>query len=140
MKITGKISKKHKTAIKFFADNLLSKQMQRYVFVHILFVKNFEFLGLTHAWGYNSKDAPREFTIEIYKEQNEEELLMTLAHEMIHVKQYAYKELNEEMTKWKGKMVCSRSISYDDHPWEIEAETRAKELCNEYEQFRTISK
>lgn len=140
MKITGKLSEQQKSAIQFFADKLLSKQMQRYVSVHVLLVRKFEFLGLTHPWDYNSKDAPREFTLEIRKDQSEEEFLVTLAHEMVHVKQYAYKELNEEMTKWKGQMVCPRSIPYDDQPWEIEAETRAKELYNEYEQFRTIHK
>jgi hypothetical protein len=140
MKITGKISNKYKTAIQFFADKMLSKQMQQYVSVRFSFVKDFEYLGLTHVYGYNSKDKPREFVIEVCREQTERELTMTLAHEMIHVKQYAYGELNEEMTKWKGQTVCPRSIEYDNQPWEIEAETQAEELCNEYEKSRRISK
>ena len=140
MKITGKIPRGQKQAILFFADKLLSKQMQRHVSVRFSFVRNMFHLGLTQVCGYNAKDKPREFVIEVCREQIGRELLMTLAHEMVHVKQYVYNELNEEMTKWKGQSVCSRFIAYDDQPWEIEAETYAEELCNEYEKSRTISK
>jgi hypothetical protein len=139
MKITGKLNSEQKRAIKYFADKLLSKQMQRYVSVRFSFVSEMFYLGLTYVTECNSKDKPREFVIELSDDQTGKELMMTIAHEMVHVKQYAYGELNEEMTKWKGQKVCARTIEYDDQPWEIEAETRAEELCNEYEQFRRVS-
>jgi hypothetical protein len=137
MKILGKLSAERKQAIQFFADCLLSKQIQRHVSVRVLLSKDEDFLGLTHPCGYNSKDVPRDFIVEINKNQSEEELLITLAHEMCHVKQYAYKELNETMTKWRGLSVCARSLAYGDQPWEIEAETKGIEL---YGKLRTIQK
>ena len=139
MEILGKIKKEHKQAIQYFADKLLSKQIQRHISVRFTFTNMF-YLGLTCISGYNSKDKPREFEIEIARNQIGRELLMTLAHEMVHIKQYAYGELNEEMTKWQGLRVCAGTIEYDEHPWEIEAETKAEELCNEYETFRRIAK
>jgi hypothetical protein len=43
-----------------------------------------------------------------------------LAHEMVHVKQYALNELDEYMTRWKSRTnVCE--LDYYDQPWEKEA-------------------
>lgn len=54
-----------------------------------------------------------------------EVLLITLAHEAVHIKQYCTGELNIAYTKhdvidvWKGKRY--RNTDYDDQPWEQEA-------------------
>lgn len=45
--------------------------------------------------------------------------LATLAHEMVHVKQFARGELNYNLTTWKNKD-CSNK-EYWDQPWEKEA-------------------
>lgn len=45
--------------------------------------------------------------------------LATLAHEMVHVKQFARKELNLALTVWKGK--SHYKTDYWDKPWEKEA-------------------
>jgi hypothetical protein len=49
------------------------------------------------------------------------EMATTLAHEMVHVKQYVYGETNEKLTRWKGERVDSDTIDYWVQPWEIEA-------------------
>jgi hypothetical protein len=45
----------------------------------------------------------------------------TVAHEMVHVKQYAKGELTEQ--SWQGKLINPKQ-EYWDQPWEIEAHGR----------------
>lgn len=45
--------------------------------------------------------------------------LATLAHEMVHVKQFAKNELDSALTVWKGK--DHTNTDYWDAPWEKEA-------------------
>ena len=49
-----------------------------------------------------------------------------------HVKQYAKLEINEEMTRWHGKPIDIKKISYLDHPWEIEAYDVGDRLFEEF--------
>lgn len=72
---------------------------------------------------------PREFTMEI-NSSNEirlRKLLETVAHEMVHVKQYARCEMKDLLSrpinirKWQGNEINTSNISYWDLPWEIEA-------------------
>lgn len=46
--------------------------------------------------------------------------LSTLAHEMVHIKQYLRKELDWNLSAWKGKKGFE-DFDYWDAPWEIEA-------------------
>ena len=46
--------------------------------------------------------------------------LSTLAHEMVHVKQFAKGELDSALTQWKSNKYCE-NIDYWDQPWEKEA-------------------
>lgn len=64
----------------------------------------------------------REFEIEINRTLRLRRLLETVAHEMVHVKQYARHEMKEPRV-WKGK-ILDKSIEYWDLPWEIEAHGR----------------
>ena len=45
--------------------------------------------------------------------------LATLAHELVHVKQFVRGELNESLTRWKNKNYAN--TDYWDQPWEKEA-------------------
>ena len=73
---------------------------------------------------------PREFEIEVDRRLNLRQLLETVAHEMVHVKQYARNEMCEAnpllryMTSWKSTQVCTKTTEYWDLPWEIEAHGR----------------
>lgn len=91
--------------------------------------------GYCEVMEVNSRNKPREFLIQIRKTKSKRYMLMTLAHEMIHLKQYALGELDEKMNVWKGRRVSS-SIDYWDSPWEIEAHGREAGLfsrfCDKY--------
>ena len=74
---------------------------------------------------------PRYFEVEVNKNVRLRRFLETVAHEMVHVKQYARNELYESSAKkqhrWHGKWLSNRSKhvkDYWDNPWEIEAHGR----------------
>ena len=73
---------------------------------------------------------PEEFTIEMEPQQKRQLLLNTLAHELVHVKQWAkgeYYQLQREnnVFKFNGERVDADKVDYWDQPWEIEAHGRA---------------
>lgn len=133
MIVVGKLSKQQLLAIQYFANNLISRQMQRFITLHFVFRQNIDCLGITTVNDYNERKQPRDFVIEISRKQSENELLKTLAHELVHVKQYIYKELNDDLGLWHGKRVDPDKIPYHEQPWEIEAESVAYTL---FEGFR----
>lgn len=120
MIVKGKITKLRMAAMDYFADILLTKQMSRHIIVTVTFRKKMDHLGLTEVDDYNHSGKPREFLIDVDLNQTEKEIIRTLAHEMVHVKQYAYGELNEEGTNWCGTYL-PRDLAYHEQPWEIEA-------------------
>jgi predicted SprT family Zn-dependent metalloprotease len=131
MIVRGKLSQSRLQAIGFFADKLLTKQLNRHIIVNVVFRKNLSYLGLTYVDDYNSSGKLREFTLEIYRDQIEEEILKTLAHELVHVRQYAVGDLNEEATLWQGRLM-EVNLAYENQPWEIEADELADILYEEY--------
>jgi hypothetical protein len=77
---------------------------------------------------------PRWFTINLRDAKDDEDVIKTLAHEMVHVKQHAKNELSKQIRVTKGKSFQLASIwkgkpwlpkrkedLYWDAPWEIEA-------------------
>jgi len=108
-------------AAKFFSDQLLTKQMQENTSIVIKFNKKLNVYGFASVEGYNSKNVPREFLIEIHPGIGSANIFKTLAHEMVHVKQFAYGHTNETLSKWHDMRIDSEQVDYWDHPWEIEA-------------------
>ena len=80
------------------------------------------------AEGYCLRESDRDFEIEVDSRLPLRKMMETVAHEMVHVKQYARREMNdwqykEVYYKWKGTYVPD-STDYWDLPWEIEANGR----------------
>jgi hypothetical protein len=77
------------------------------------------------AYGYCCElSTNREFEIEVERTLKLRTLLETVAHEMVHVKQYARRELHPVHNSWCGKTYNPKKTSYWDLPWEIEAHGR----------------
>jgi hypothetical protein len=77
------------------------------------------------AMGYCLElDDNRTFEIEVDRNMRLRKLLETVAHEMVHVKQYARRELHPVHDTWCGKTYNPKKTSYWDLPWEIEAHGR----------------
>jgi hypothetical protein len=60
-----------------------------------------------------------------------EDLIETIAHEMVHIKQKVLGQLRYEgrSTYWLGKKVICSRIDYYDQPWEQEAWSKQKLLA-----------
>ena len=78
----------------------------------------------------------REFTIIINKKMSKKQILFALAHEMVHVKQYAKGELKDyvkvDKIKWKNEIHDLNDSDYWFQPWEIEAHGMEKGLYVKY--------
>ena len=78
---------------------------------------------------------PREFDMNLDSSDNEI-MIQTLAHEMVHVKQWARGELKDfagyKKARWKKTMIDCEKTKYDDLPWEIEAHKLEKILYDKW--------
>lgn len=82
---------------------------------------------------------PRKFRINVnVEDQKRRGQLKALAHEMVHVKQYAKGEVydlrrQKRVTRWKKELVdCTEAGGYHDWPWEEEAFRLEGDLYREY--------
>ncbi len=124
--------KRIKAAVSFYADKLIGKRLSKNVYLTLSFGKK----SLNDICWEDDNLRPREFSIGLSSLQTTDEVLLVLAHEMIHVKQYVKGELKDYITKpdpyWKGKPYSRKKVNYYDLPWEIEAYEKETAL---YEKF-----
>lgn len=123
-------------ATKFYTKQLLSKQMYKHIFVEIILTKKIEDLGNCCITYYNDWYKPREFEVELKATRSLKKTLLTLAHEIVHLKQFAKGELNNANDKWHGEQVDSDNIPYHDLPWEVEAASLEYVLYGLYKDYR----
>ena len=76
----------------------------------------------------------RDFTIRLDIAQSEYELISTVIHELVHVKQYVTKQMKQEWARdvFYEKVLYPIDMKYDDRPWEIEANSSEKSLIALY--------
>lgn len=122
------------SAVVFFADYLISKRCCKTLEIDI-HITNSTADGFCE---YNDSNInPRSFTIELDKNLTGSELIKTIAHEMVHVKQYVKGELKERYKPryhhlWYNKKVTVNDNNYNDVPWEVEARNFEIKLFNIY--------
>lgn len=68
----------------------------------------------------------REYQIDVNKHQSLENILVTVCHEMVHVKQFVRKELYSECIFYKTH------DEYLNLPWEVEAYAKQEELYQKW--------
>ena len=83
------------------------------------------------AYGYCMQEDKREYTLTLRKGLGLYDLISTICHEMVHLKQYARNELRNVQgnTMWKKKVY--NEVDYWDAPWEKEAYRLEKRLALE---------
>tara|TARA_Y100000034_G_C6827093_1_gene373007 strand:+ start:543 stop:1022 length:480 start_codon:yes stop_codon:yes gene_type:complete len=111
----------------FYAEKLMGKRLMSGLEININLKKNMidktgcEGTAIWEGEGLR----PREFTINLDPGVKIRNLLITLAHEMVHVKQWAKDEMYEymkpNMVRFKGEKIHMKEVDYFDYPWEIEA-------------------
>ena len=121
-----------RTAAKYFSEQLIQNtRIRNNCKVTIEFTDELRVLkrdGECGIDGYNTMKKPRTFSIRLSNDGSYHDKLSTLAHEMVHVKQYAYCQINDDLSKWKSKRVNSDIMEYEKYPWEIEANKRGDKL------------
>lgn len=115
------LEKKLVEATCFFAKELLTPQMIPYISINIVMRSTMRDLGTCAVTHYNSWYKPRTFQIELRRYRSHKTTLKTLAHEMVHLKQYAKGELNIFLNKWHKQKIDTTAIPYEELPWEKEA-------------------
>jgi hypothetical protein len=108
-------------ALNFYANSLgISKKILKNVEIVVKFNAKLDVWALASIEGVNSKNEPREFLIEIHPGITARQILQTLAHEMVHIKQYINKEIDDQLNSWKG-IDIPEETDYYSAPWEVEA-------------------
>ena len=96
-----------------------------------------------HAQGFctvmDCDHRPREFLIEMETTLNEEQYVTVLLHELWHVWQHVNGSLRDKRGVRHWKNVDADHLSYEDQPWEHEAEKMEKVLYNDYIGVKTFS-
>ena len=112
----------------WYAEKLMGKRLMSGLEINVNLNKNLlkkEGMEGSAIWE-DERRRPKEFTIELDSNSNIRNLLITFAHEMVHVKQWAKDEMYEYcnspgLVRFKGEKMHSADIDYWDEPWEIEA-------------------
>ena len=113
----------------WYAEKLMGKRLMNSLEINIHLRRNLitkEGCEGTAIWEDDYCDRPREFTIELDLSFSIRDVLITLAHEMVHVKQWAKDEMYEYtntmgLVRFKGEKIHLEETDYWDYPWEIEA-------------------
>ena len=101
-------------------------------------LKNLKTEGVC-GWCYEG-DGNRDFYIDVDKNLDDEELVETVCHEMVHVWQGAtrkMKDLTCGRKMYMGK-VYDDTTAYSDEPWEIEAYAMQGELLEKFKEEYVI--
>lgn len=133
-------------AAKFYASILMEEYIHNDIHLEIHLKQNMDHYGQCHNDDFLVK-YPKFFRIDLQDMEDFEDVLYNLAHEMVHLKQYALGQLTlqiEEFDKktkevkikplWENQSIQFREQEspYWDSPWEIEAYGRQLSL---YERF-----
>ncbi len=128
-----------KDSVKFYGEQLFTKRLCKNIKVFIVFEKLSNPINAFCQWADDNHTC-REFIITVNKKLNKKTTLIALAHEMVHVKQFAKKELKDylrsDKVKWKGKVYSLDKVKYWTCPWEKEAFKKDVILYEQYKQSK----
>jgi hypothetical protein len=127
------LEKKIIEASNFYASILMSKKLCDKLTVDIEIESTLEDNNMGECFPEDETKSPRYFTIRLLK-KNDDCMLKALAHEFVHLKQYAKNELSYKFKSakklnpkldfvWMGKFWKPKKNEhiYWDSPWELEA-------------------
>lgn len=140
VKIPPKVTRKILVeAFNFYAKKLVSSQLAKRLVINVVFDENIQ--GKGQIVVVDSRYFPREFKIIVDPKQAKKEILSTLAHEFVHLKQYARGEL-KDYSRYPGKARFLKRVytlsngedeAYWFAPWEIQAYGLEHGLYNLFE-------
>ena len=120
--------KEQRQIVEDVVSYMIQRQMPRMktLDIHVILKK------IDDAYGYRMSESNREFEIEVDKRLGKNQFISTVIHEMVHVWQYATKQLTQKGCKefWRGKDYTD--AYYSNQPWERQALRMEKSILKEY--------
>ena len=117
---------------KFFVGLLLKKKERKNLILHISFDKDDK---LKNSYAYVQHLTKNEYLIWVHPKSPIEKQIESLAHELVHVKQFVKGEVSKKTSVIISKALKSmqtESTSYWDNPMEIEAFGRTPGLVHRW--------
>lgn len=119
-------------AVKFYGKYLLGPRLYEKINLEL----EFESLKRQPFFGYceclDEEIRPKDFRIVIHNKLTKVETLVSIAHEMVHLKQYAKDEVRDlarsNHVRFRNEYIDTDKVDYWEFPWEIEAHGREKGL------------
>jgi len=125
----------------YYGALLLGTRMVKNITLDIKLTKDLK--KKEKAYGYchiidDNLNRPREFMIEVDASMKYpfDQILIWIAHEMVHLKQFVRGELCDYETgrvQWKKRMYGR--VHYEDQPWEREAYRLEEKLYNQFAEW-----
>ena len=135
-----------KSLAKFIVNKFFTKPKQNKLNIEVTFEKGlFEKTNqYANCIWEDQHYRPFDFTIQIDPDQKIQLLLNSLAHELVHVKQWAkgeFYQLQRETNvyKFNGQRWDTDKVDYWDTPWEIEAHGRAIGLVVQWARINKLT-
>ena len=129
------------SAALYYGALLLGTRMVKNIYLDIKLTKSLK--KKEQAYGYchiidDNLNKPREFCIELdaSMKYSFDQILIWLAHEMVHLKQFVRGELFDYATgrvQWKTRSFGR--LDHDDQPWEKEAYRLEGKLYEEFKEW-----
>ena len=120
--------KEQRQIVEDVVSYMIQRQMPRMktLDIHVILKK------IDDAYGYCMSESNREFEIEVDKRLRKNQFISTVIHEMVHVWQYATKQLTQKGCKefWRGNDYTD--AYYSNQPWERQALRMEKSILKEY--------
>lgn len=124
-------------AARWFAQELMDHKLLKKLTVRIVFDKTIDAHGFCDAMGWAGSKAATVFKIQINPYIGAKDILMTLAHEMTHVKQFAKNEVTGlDLESWHGEEI--KEDRYWLKPYELEAYGYEKCLLNLFAEHKKL--
>lgn len=89
-----------------------------------------------NVYGYAEPEDFNEYIIEVHSHLTEKDVVKTIFHELIHVRQFIDGKLDEDGMTWLGIKYKSTSMAYNELPWEEEAHRVEGLMSKEFFQGR----
>ena len=131
---------------RYSAELLLNKKLIEKLIVDIEFSRTLlKEDGMLAEIDFDDRtNKPREFTITVDRTVPQRRIMESIAHEMVHLKQYAVGEMSDtdhsNIVQWKKKHIDLTKWQYWDRPWEIEAHGKELGLFIRWAEHNDLSK
>lgn len=128
-------------AVNIFSEQLMSSRLRNTLEINIHFKYMTDYKGLC-VWLFDNH-RPKDYEIIINNAYGKKTQLMSLAHELVHVKQWATGQmkdliLHSDTVRYNDKYYNVENENYYFTPWEVEAYGLEIGLYEQYKQRRTI--